>query len=266
MPELGKWTTKDPLSLYAGLNVYTFCINNPIALVDVYGLCSMKDLADFMRNKMANPTRFPWVNKAINAYANGMLASNPFGQAAKTQLGIAFNFIDRHHQNVNAGINNTWATLDAVNLGAGDFIGYTLVLEGSFGIDRASLNTLSTGERWKRGIIGGIQMVGCAIGGAQGLHALRGKFIGANGLGVNPFKGKKPKQIDKMFGRKGFTTKGNNPTMGEGSYINPRTGRKYYIDPGGKYRKGVELPHVDIHRSNSGLPKKKFPLGETLYE
>ncbi len=83
----------------------------------------------------------------------------------------------------------------------------------------------------------------------------------------NPFKGKTPSQIDDMFKKKGFIQKGPDPVSGKGSYINPKTGRKYYIDKGGKYKKGTELPHVDVHRPpNSSLPKKKLPLGDRLIQ
>ena len=94
------------------------------------------------------------------------------------------------------------------------------------------------------------------------------KTAGAKrGLGGNPFKGKTPQQIDDAFRKKGFDVKGTDPVAGKGSYINPKTGRKYYIDKGGKYKKGTELPHVDVHRpSSSSLPKKKFPLGDRLVE
>ena len=89
----------------------------------------------------------------------------------------------------------------------------------------------------------------------------------SKGLGGNSFQGKSAQQIDDMFRQKGFVPKGPDPVAGKGSYINPETGRKYYIDPGGIYKKGTELPHVDVHRpSTSTLPKKKFPLGDTLIE
>lgn len=89
----------------------------------------------------------------------------------------------------------------------------------------------------------------------------------SNGLGGNPFYGKAPQQIDDMFQRKGFVPKGPDPMAGKGSYINPNTGRKYYIDPGGTYKKGIELLHIDIQRpSESLLPKKTFPLGDKLFE
>lgn len=84
---------------------------------------------------------------------------------------------------------------------------------------------------------------------------------------IASFNGKSPSQIDEMFDAKGFQAKGINPEAGQGSYINPKTGRKYYVDPGGAYKKGVELPHVDVYRPpSSTLPKKKLPLGDSLYE
>ncbi len=48
------------------------------------------------------------------------------------------------------------------------------------------------------------------------------------GLG-NPFKGKSPKQIDRLFRNKGFETRGPNPLGGKGDYVNPKTGRSYHI-------------------------------------
>lgn len=77
----------------------------------------------------------------------------------------------------------------------------------------------------------------------------------------NPFKGKTPQQIDKMFRDKGFSPRGPDPMGGKGGYVNPETGRSYHIDPGGTYKKGVEKPHVDVNRPRgSKLPKRKFEL------
>ena len=86
-------------------------------------------------------------------------------------------------------------------------------------------------------------------------------------MGGNPFKGKTPKQIDEMFRKKGFEPRGPDPISGKGGYVNPKTGRSYHIDPGGKYKKVAELPHVDVNRlPGSKLPKKKLPLGDSLRE
>ena len=47
---------------------------------------------------------------------------------------------------------------------------------------------------------------------------------------ANPFKGKNPKQVEKMFQKKGFTKKGPDPASGRGTYVNPKTGRGYHIN------------------------------------
>ena len=81
------------------------------------------------------------------------------------------------------------------------------------------------------------------------------------GLG-NPFKGKTPGQIDKMFRKKGFDPRGEDPREGIGGYVNPKTGRSYHIDP--KNRSG-EPSHVDVNRSKRNrdrLKKKKYITGE----
>ena len=68
-----------------------------------------------------------------------------------------------------------------------------------------------------------------------------------------------------MFKDKGFQPRGPYPMGGKGGYVNPKTGRSYHIDPGGKYKKGTEYPHVDVNRTNGSiLPKKKYPLGDKL--
>ncbi len=78
----------------------------------------------------------------------------------------------------------------------------------------------------------------------------------------NPFKGKTPGQIDKMFRKKGFDPRGEDPRSGIGGYVNPKTGRSYHLDP--KNRSG-EPSHVDVNRSKQyrgQLKKKKYFTGE----
>lgn len=91
------------------------------------------------------------------------------------------------------------------------------------------------------------------------------KSVSGNGLGSNPFKGKSPAQINNAFKGKGFEPRGPNPISGKGGYVNPKTTRSYHIDPGGNYKKGKELPHVDVNRvNNNTLQKKKYPIGDKL--
>lgn len=87
------------------------------------------------------------------------------------------------------------------------------------------------------------------------------------GLASNPFQSKTPQQINKILRDKGFEPKGKNPVEGEGCYLHPKTGRKYYLDKGENYRKGQENPHVDVHNiDGSNDDKKKYPLRDKLYE
>ena len=88
----------------------------------------------------------------------------------------------------------------------------------------------------------------------------KGVFCKATPKGLgNPFKNKSAKDIDKMFRKKGFESRGPDPINGYGGYVNPKTGRSYHIDPKeyGKYR---EPNHVDVNRpKGSPLTKKKYP-------
>lgn len=92
----------------------------------------------------------------------------------------------------------------------------------------------------------------------------------SSAFGRNPFAGKSAAEVDELLRARGFRPVGPDPAAGRGAYFHPETGRKYYLDPGGKYRTGTELPHVDVHRMQDGLnlegAKKKFPLGKSLYE
>lgn len=96
-----------------------------------------------------------------------------------------------------------------------------------------------------------------------------GADVAGKRLGSNPFKGKSFEQIDKLLTERGFEKAGTDPASGKGSYLHPESGRKYYLDNGGRYREGTELPHVDVHRMRDGVNlekegKRRYPLGDSL--
>ncbi len=96
-------------------------------------------------------------------------------------------------------------------------------------------------------------------------------MVANKGLGGNPFKGKSFEEIDKILTERGFKKVGADPGSGKGSYFHPDSGRKYYLDKGGNYREGTELPHVDVHRMRDGVNlekegKRRYPLGDKLIE
>jgi hypothetical protein len=87
----------------------------------------------------------------------------------------------------------------------------------------------------------------------------QGRGSGGKGLG-NPFKGRTPAEIDRMFRGKGFEPRGPDPAGGKGGYINPKTGRSYHIDEANSFG---EPPHVDVNRARGYkgyLPKKKYDI------
>ncbi len=67
LPELGRWTTKDPIGFKGGtINVYEFCRNNPLFSIDEYGLCTKNKTGGFDFNE--NETK-----KIINQAAKNLL-------------------------------------------------------------------------------------------------------------------------------------------------------------------------------------------------
>jgi RHS repeat-associated protein len=69
-PNLGRWTTKDPVRFLGGLNVYAYANGNPISYVDPFGLFSSSDYSDWM-NANANSTSqgrcARWVRQGLEA-------------------------------------------------------------------------------------------------------------------------------------------------------------------------------------------------------
>ncbi|HMO81055.1 MAG TPA: RHS repeat-associated core domain-containing protein [Pyrinomonadaceae bacterium] len=83
---------------------------------------------------------------------------------------------------------------------------------------------------------------------------------GNKGLGTNPFIGKSPAEIDRIFCQKGYVKKGPNPMHGDGTYVNPRSGRGYHIDAN---HPPPKPPHVGVHRprgKRKTMVPREYPL------
>jgi len=96
--------------------------------------------------------------------------------------------------------------------------------------------------------------------------ALKGAKSAANilnrigSLAQNPFKGKTSQEIVQMFLKKGYEPKGPNPAHGQGTFVNPATGRGYHIDGDHPAPKG---PHVGVPRPRGlrdSLPTRDYPM------
>jgi RHS repeat-associated protein len=46
-PSTGRYLTPDPIGLDGGVNLYLYAMNNPILLIDPYGLCTQKGFWDY---------------------------------------------------------------------------------------------------------------------------------------------------------------------------------------------------------------------------
>jgi RHS repeat-associated protein len=70
---------------------------------------------------------------------------------------------------------------------------------------------------------------GLNVGQAAKTGLYNGPVTSYSGMGGNPFAGSTFQQIHNAFVAKGFTTKGPSPMAGKDSYINPKTGTRYYL-------------------------------------
>ena len=233
---LQRFLSPDPMGLAGGLNLYAYAEGDPLTYIDPLGLCGESGNYWETGSYLGDMGQFyAGYGDAIAGTVGGIY--NMVRHPIRTAQGLA-GAIAHPAQTAKAvadGIAETWSS---GNRGQGQIVGNALIIAATIAAPYAKA--------------GGVTK---ASTGAK------------SGLGGNPFKGKTPLQIDDMFNAKGFTPKGPNPAAGQGSYINPQSGRKFYVDPGGTYKKGVELPHVDVHRPpTSTLPKKKLPLGDGFYE
>lgn len=129
----------------------------------------------------------------------------------------------------------------AVNAGFAVYDGYKAFKKGGWKAAAIAVGV---------GLVGGAAFKGAKIA-YKAYKARRAKGLG------NPFKGKTFKEIDNIFMKKGFKKRGPDPLKGKGGYVNPKTGRSYYLDKGGHYKKGYEPPHVDVNRLKGSKRKKK---------
>ncbi|GAC42103.1 polymorphic toxin-type HINT domain-containing protein [Paenibacillus popilliae] len=148
----------------------------------------------------------------------------------------------------------------------------------NFGVEGVHNYFVTESEIWTHNFVAPIERAivqvfakNAAKSAAKNVVQNSGKSVGKASKGSiskglsNPFKGKTFREIDDMFMKKRFERRGNDPLNGRGGYVNPTTGRSYYLDRGGYYKRGYEPPHVDVNRlknNKSGLPKKKYFLGE----
>lgn len=304
-PHLGRWLTPDPLGLSAGVNLYAFVNNDPLIKVDDYGLMAgiywlqyaskgISDTRQRFYGAMFGAKDFA-VDTFNFAATIGWGVAVPFYYAPRWALGYStpgqdwkyfqssnqdFHRVtdrwmqrclpaDIHHTGFQLGRN---ASRIGCEIGAAYAGGVGLAKTG-FSLGKRGYSALRTANnsKWMQ------QWLREGSRDLNQIEILKSHLPGKTPVQsnswtnfINPFKGKTFSEIDQLLRAKGFIVKGFDPLHGKGCYFSPITKRKYYFDYAGKtYRGGItELPHVDVHYNNpvNGIEKKRFPIGEYLYE
>ena len=239
MSALGRWTSVDPLAdEFPAWSGYHYSYNNPLGFIDPDGMASC-DITLCGQNGSSVTIETDLVDVEVDVSS---LPGTDFGG----------NHTIGGRDVVLAGLDLA-GTVDPTPVSDG-LAASMYVEDGDYG--NVALSALGFIPAF--GDVGKLARVGKHIDAVR--SALNTGKRG-DGLTANPFKGKSPKQIEKMFEAKDFEPRGPDPLSGKGGYVNPKSGYSYHIDPGGTYKKGIELPHVDVNYPHGvNLPKKKLPI------
>jgi RHS repeat-associated protein len=148
-PYIGRFMQTDPSGYKGGINLYAYCGNNPIMLVDPYGLCGGYDYSS-----------------ATKGLGSGFVRDfkNYWG-------GIATAPVDYYNVSRAAGVGTLGSVAFSANMSVGKIFGYSTLAEGLEGVDTRSVT--ETGGWTRAGQIG-FGLVGTAttaFAGAGSLNA-----------------------------------------------------------------------------------------------
>jgi hypothetical protein len=101
------------------------------------------------------------------------IKSSPLAATYQSGVDLAKHTQQRYQNSVAMGDSGFVAGANALNLGIGDVVGYTPLLEGLLGVDSADVRLLNGGERALRGAFGVAQTTLSVFGFAEGLHGAR---------------------------------------------------------------------------------------------
>jgi len=266
-PVLGRFTTMDPhAENYYSHSPYAYCGNDPINRTDPTGMDWYKDNSgnylwtrsssstymydDVEYTRVGSSMSIPMIDGTYLNYYQNILVSNT------SEPNKAFESILGSKKMQNMLMNSDELAdeyKDRLLLG---LINHE-VNEVGKDIAVAAMMAMAVADG-AAFIEGGIWTISKGI--PLGIKKLSTLFRTNKGLS-NPFKNKTFKQIDKMFRSKGYKLNGPDPLNGKGSYTNPKTGTRYYLDKGKAYKKGVETPHVDVwYNGHPTLEKAKYFL------
>jgi RHS repeat-associated protein len=145
---IGRFMQTDPVGYSAGVNWYLYCGNNPVVLIDPWGLCGYN-------YRSALTGEWSRYKRDVGNYYKS-IATAPMDYYSKFR---------------EAGLGPVSAALQSANMSVGKVVGYSNILEGAMGWDLRSAQGLSTGESWFRAGIGVVQTATFAVGAANSINA-----------------------------------------------------------------------------------------------
>lgn len=182
-PVSGRFLTFDPFWNDGDPDGYTFCAGgDPInywdpdgrfgkayALFQYYGGPAgfgLRDLANTYNNigASSSSTSLSWISyndaSIVNLAASAITPAS-YVNEYQTLQNRAENVMVQEYA---SGSGNTWALAQGASSVVGDVVGYNDIYEASFNVDRQSLTSLSTSDRWSRGLMGGSQLILTGVG------------------------------------------------------------------------------------------------------
>jgi len=166
-PQLGRFLQPDPSGYSDGLNLYTYCSNNPLIWVDPSGLCK---------------ERLRILGEIIWAHPG-----NTYRDLYDRLTGISLQVQNYYQVNRGLGCGPVGAALHTANFVVGKQLGYITLMEGIMGIDYASGQQLKGWDRVSYCLIGFGQTGLSIIAGAEGLHSFNSMPAATRG-GAGPVK------------------------------------------------------------------------------
>jgi len=158
-PDIGRWTTRDPIGFDGGYNLYAYCDNDPINRIDVSGLDAWESFGDAVI----------WV-----AESSGGQFAVGFGDSLSLGLTRAW----RVATDTDGGVNTCGSAYQAgewteVALEVGLTGGGALLRRGAVGLSRSAIRASA------RGAMSAVRRPGTAV---HHIHALFGHPGAARGL------------------------------------------------------------------------------------
>jgi RHS repeat-associated protein len=265
-PKIGKWLTPDPLGFADGINLYAYVHNNPMNLVDPYGLWAEGLTSWYQHAKQFGHSFYRgFIDDTTWGASNYMLGDHNISSTMEK-----FGYYAGTGSSMAAGLvyGGTW--LKGVRLGGKAALNGYKFLRGTNSASKVTSGVFEANNvvKLSQETMPLFHRISQVAINEKVIHVDKSvlKLLPDGHIWqiASPFKNKTANELEKMFLEKGFISFGKNPIIGQGSYVNPKNFRQYRIDPyhTGRYR---EPNHVDVSRPKNytgSLEKRRFIYGD----